>query len=617
MGATHGKDRPFKFLDSHSLSSKSSISQNTNDDETADRAFIVVWCDATIGASSNDDVNTLIQLARIVNRKRQLIHTFSELNACKEFITHANNICLIVSGQMGTDLIPLVHNLKQIHSIYIFCFNKAKYDPLVKQYEKVRGSYTEISEICDYLKKYFISQSTTSDYEQLQLDVLKSNLTLPTVDQQEVAFLYPILSKMILCNMNLIKKDDMINYCRTEYTSDYHKQLIDEFEKTYSQHDPIWWFTRDNFFQKIINRALQIHDYFTLCMMSPFIQDLIKQLAQLHGQQINSSMKTFDLHSCQSISTEDFEKIKFNQGGYMCINQFLFANSERAIPMLFLQHQTTSSINTKNLDILFRISISETNQANVSYANIGVKCQFVHEKEYLLSMSSIFRIEKVEPLVEIPSAWFVHLILVDKNDAEITKLTKSINIDQLIEKNNLTELGSTVTNKLYQFKSTRKLFEQVLNFKTKQIRSSLLHYNMGVIYDCLSEYEKAVNSYKYAIDLTRQNLVNGFQKDDLCLVPLYSNMGLSYQRLNRFTHAFDHAFRALNILSKDQDSSFFKKELFASTYFNLGLIHDLEKKSSEAKTYYDQALRSRCEYLTKDHPDVISLQNTLQSLASQ
>jgi tetratricopeptide (TPR) repeat protein len=227
-------------------------------------------------------------------------------------------------------------------------------------------------------------------------------------------------------------------------------------------------------------------------------------------------------------------------------------------------------------------------------------------------MSSIYRIEKIEQCIEIPSAWIIHLTLIDKNDTQLTNLTQSINQDQLTS-----ELSATITKQLYQFKSIRKLFEPVFHYKTKQIRSVLLHYNMGIIYDCLKEYDKAIDEYKDGINLTRKSIPDVQQKDNLCLIPLYSNMGLSYQRKKIFSLAFDQAFRALGILSKDQDHSIFKQEVSASTHFNLGLIHELEGKFSEAKTYYEEALKRRREYLSNDHPDVISLQNTISSLVHQ
>jgi tetratricopeptide (TPR) repeat protein len=493
--------------------------------------------------------------------------------------------------------------------------NKPKYDLWAKQYPKVRGVFTDIKEICECLKTYFISQSS-SEYEQLQFDILNKDLILPTIDKREFLFIYPLLSKIIFSNMKSIQQENLLDYCRTEYTSEYQMHLINDFEKNYNEHDAIWWFTRDSFFQGIINRALQIHDFYALCMMNPFIKDLDFKLSELYRRQFPTSPKAFQLYLSQTISRDDLEKFKINKGGLMCINQFLFANTEKAIALMFLGHENSTSIDTNNIHVLFEISVPSTNQSNISYANIGAVSEFVHEKEYLLSMSSIYRINKIEQLIELPSTWSIQVTLIDKNDSQLIKLTQFIQREYLTIDNDLSELGANITNKLSQFQSTRKLFEQTLNSKTKQIRPILLHYNMGVIYDCLNEYDQALDQYKYAIALTRNSVPNGHQKDSICLIPLYSNIGLTYQQINRHSHAFDHAFRTLDILSNDGAKSFFKKELAASSHFNLGLILDLEGKHHEAKIHYEQALKYRREYLSKDHPDIITLQDMIVSLSS-
>jgi tetratricopeptide (TPR) repeat protein len=384
----------------------------------------------------------------------------------------------------------------------------------------------------------------------------------------------------------------------------------------YSEHNPIWWFTRDRFFQGIINRALQIHDFYILCIMNPYIKDLDNKLTELYRQQIPSTPNILRLYLSQTISMDDFEKLKLNIGGLMCINQFLFANTEQAIALLFIENQNSALVDKNNIHVLFEISISKTIQPNVSYANIGPISELVHEKEYLLSMSSIYRIDKIEELKEIPSIRSIRITLIDKNDSQLTNLTDIINTEYSCTPNNLPQLASNITNKLYQFKSTRKLFEQALNSRTKQIRPILLHYNMGIIYDCLNDYEKALEQYKFAINLTRSSLPNGLQKDSICLVPFYSNLGLIYQQINRHKQAFEHAFRTLDILSNDGTNSYFKKELYASSHSNLGLILGLQGKINEAKPHYIQALKYRQEYLPNNHPDITNLQDIIASLSS-
>lgn len=617
MGGLHGKQHHSKLQNFNNCPVEP-VRFDTSWLETVERSFIVVWCDATIGLNTNadDDTNTLMQLARILNRKRQLIHTFNEIAPCRDFIKNVNNILLIVSGSMGLELVPTVHDLNQIHSVYIFCMNKPKYDAWAKQYQKVRGVYTDIKQICECLKTYFISQ-ISSEYEQLQFDLLNNELKLPLIDILDISFVYPLLSKTIIFNIKSIKHQDMINYCRMEYTNDYQTHLINEFEKNYSKHNPLWWFTRDRFFQGLINRALQIHDFYTLCIMSSYIKDLDNKLLELNRQQVNTAPQILNLYLSQSILTADFEKLKTNIGGLMCMNQFLFANTEQAIALLFIDSQNSASAPAHQVNVLFEISISKTIQPNVSYGNVGSISEFVHEKEYLLSMSSIFCIEKIEELKEISSIWTIQLTLIDKTDPQLTNITQAINEEYLYNIDEISELGSSITKQLYHFKSTRKLLEQALNFRTKPIRPILLYYNMGIIYDCLNDYDKALNHYKSAITVTRSSVPNTQLRDNLCLVPFYSNLGVSYQHLNRNKQAFEHAFRTLDILSKDSTDSIFKKEFTASSHFNLGLILELQGKLEEAKPHYEYALKVRQQYLPVNHPDITTVQFVIDSLKAQ
>ncbi|CAF4013422.1 unnamed protein product, partial [Rotaria sp. Silwood1] len=58
-------------------------------------------------------------------------------------------------------------------------------------------------------------------------------------------------------------------------------------------------------------------------------------------------------------------------------------------------------------------------------------------------MFSVYHIDKIEKLLGVPSAWVVHITL-------------------QLEKMNLTKLGYTIMNRLHLFKSTNKLFKEVL-----------------------------------------------------------------------------------------------------------------------------------------------------------
>ncbi|CAF3231073.1 unnamed protein product [Rotaria sp. Silwood2] len=137
---------------------------------------------------------------------------------------------------------------------------------------------------------------------------------------------------------------------------------------------------------------------------------------------------------------------------------------------------------------------------------------------------------------------------------------------------------------------------------------------MGIIYDGIGQYGKSLEEYRKALQIAREYIPSCNQKDDLCLVSLFSNMAVVYEQQNQFGHALTHAFRALQIIINIQNDSVLKKELESSCYYNLGSIHDLDDKLSEARDFYEQALRIRQEYLPLGHPDITSLQRLITLL---
>lgn len=614
MGPAPSTQRHTRNMDHHLLGSDIDPNWFIN----VERSLVFVWCDATIGNPEkvNDYTNTITHIAHIVNQNGQLVHTFNETNACRDFITQVNNVCLIISGSMGEVLVPTIHNLEQVHSIYIFCFDKAKHDLWAKPYRKVHGVYTNIGTICELLRPYIIPRSSF-DYDRIEFDVINPELNSSTIDQHEVCLIYSRLNKIILSNMDSSDhgKHDMINYCRNEYKTEYQIQLINDLDKNYSQYNLIWWYTKNCFFQGIINYALRTHDLYVLCSMYRFIRDMNLQLEKLNQTQRTTEPLT--LYCSQFLSRYDFDRLKENRGGLMCINQFVSANLEQNIALMFIKQQNTSTVNENKIRVLFQIHINQTVQSNVSYANIGSISQFVHEKEYLISMSSVYRINKIEKLVDLPSAYVVHLTLVPGNDLQYNNLTEYIRQEQFDNEINLPDLGFVIKNRLHLFKSANRLFKQALSRNKQELRSIILHYNMAIIYDALKEYDKSLKAYRCVLSIAKDFIPHSDRKDDVCLVSLFSNMALTYQKANKFTFALTYAFRALGIVINTIGESILKKELESSCYYSLGLIHDQEGKFFDAKPLYEQALRIRQEYLPLGHSDVTVLQRVITLLSAK
>jgi hypothetical protein len=112
---------------------------------------LLIWLDNSIDEGNDDCQNTLAQLRRVINA----VNIFTGGDECIEFITNNSSqekVCMIISGALGQLIVPVVHNMSQVDSIFIFCGNRQRHEEWAKEWPKIKGVFTEISPICKALK---------------------------------------------------------------------------------------------------------------------------------------------------------------------------------------------------------------------------------------------------------------------------------------------------------------------------------------------------------------------------------------------------------------------------------------------------------------------------------
>src|SRR5205814_854113 len=133
-----------------SARSKGAISRGRINVQMVQNVFLI-WLDDNINDTSADCRNTITQLRRVVNT----INTFTDGDQCIEFLENMDNekACMIISGSLGQHIVPRVHNMSQVDSIFIFCGNKKYHEQWAKEWPKIKGVFTEIGPICEALKQ--------------------------------------------------------------------------------------------------------------------------------------------------------------------------------------------------------------------------------------------------------------------------------------------------------------------------------------------------------------------------------------------------------------------------------------------------------------------------------
>lgn len=97
--------------------------------------YSLVWLDNSVGSSQDT-----IQAQRFLQNAINYIKLFRQVDKCEEYIqslSKIDRVILIVSGQLGREIVPKIHQLRQIHSIYVYCMNKQKNEDWARPFNKV------------------------------------------------------------------------------------------------------------------------------------------------------------------------------------------------------------------------------------------------------------------------------------------------------------------------------------------------------------------------------------------------------------------------------------------------------------------------------------------------
>ncbi|CAF3895444.1 unnamed protein product, partial [Adineta steineri] len=240
---------------------------------------LLIWLDSNIDETNVNCQNTIKQLRRAIKD----IKTFTDGDQCLEFIQTIVNkkACMVISGSLGEHIVPRVHNMSQIDSIFIFCNNQNHHEQWATDWSKIKGVFTDITSICEALKK----AAHQCEQNAITMSFVGTNKKL---DQLDPSFMYTHIIKEILLSIKFEQKhiQDYNNYCRDVFVDDEEEMVhIKQFEDEYHDEPPIFWYSCDMFLYPMINRALRVLDGDIITRMGFFIGDLHRNIEQLDTEQ--------------------------------------------------------------------------------------------------------------------------------------------------------------------------------------------------------------------------------------------------------------------------------------------------------------------------------------------
>ena len=97
-------------------------------------SFACLWLDRNIN-STEDNLETQKELRQVINH----LQTFDDSDQCEQYIRQITKekVILIVSGSLGQEIVPRLHNLPHFSACYVFCQDKTGNEQWARKYQKV------------------------------------------------------------------------------------------------------------------------------------------------------------------------------------------------------------------------------------------------------------------------------------------------------------------------------------------------------------------------------------------------------------------------------------------------------------------------------------------------
>ncbi|CAF2893640.1 unnamed protein product [Rotaria sp. Silwood2] len=578
------KSPPSKISTSKNKKTIESITPNLE-------SFTCLWLDQNVDLTQ-DNRDTQQELRKIINH----LQTFDNSDECEKYIRKITQekIVLIVSGALGRQVVPRLHDLPQFSACYVFCQDKKANEQWANKYPKVNGVFVERAKLVAQISKDQIARAKVEDGASISVITSGSQ----TLQARNAIFMWFQLFIEVLLRMHHKSSDrkELIDICKNSYkNNDEEMNIIDEFEKNYQAENAIWWYTRESCFYRMMNKALRVQDFDILFTLRFFITDIAKQITNEYQKFIRTSetRNIIRVYRGQIIGNDELKLMKNNIGEFLSMNSFLSTSRNRSTALHFAR--LTPAIEGIQR-IILEIDIDPRLQTK-AFADITKISYFQHEDELLIMLGALFRIEKV---IEDKKdrVWVAHVSLASEDDFHL-KETFAHMKGTIGDDTDLHSLGKILIE-MGEYDQAQKCYD--LMMRDLQLGVSRAYGGLGMVAFRKKDTNQALE-YVRSEQAIKESIL---PKDHADLGTLYSFIG----GLHWSNSDCDQALVYLNMALKIQEKANpIDLHSLAKTYNRMAVTYDEMNEHDLALEYYNKCLKIQKATLPPDHPQIAKTYN--------
>ncbi|CAF1195107.1 unnamed protein product [Adineta steineri] len=401
--------------------------KKTNDNHL--ESFSLIWL------NNNKNVDIQRELRSIINH----IETFHDVEECKNYIdktSENDRLVLVTNGEFGQQIIPSIHQLRQISSIYINSEDKQ----WTNDTPKIKGIHAEMDELVSQIYEDHKNSRKIEEPVWMNMFTTISDAGKSTTGiNGQFAFSQLLLDCLLRLQSNENDRNELISYCEKEYEGNQNElNHLHEFQRSYSSDNVLWWYTRESFFYKTLNAALRKENIHMIYLYRSFIIDIQNQL---ENHQCQCATRVY---RSQLMSIDELNYLKNSVGQYVSVNSILSTSFEKEIAIFRLgdtKHQWDGIEK-----VLFEIDADPKVGTTKPFADISEFSDFIDESEVLFMLGSIFRLNSITRDNQ-NSFWIIQMCLCSDDEHDLKQI--------LIDMKN--EIGNGETNLCILGKVVRRM----------------------------------------------------------------------------------------------------------------------------------------------------------------
>jgi tetratricopeptide (TPR) repeat protein len=568
--------------------------------------YCLVWLDNKINESSPEHLIIKQQFRKIIN----YVKIFNNVDVCQKYIESVSKddrLILIVNNQMSHEIIPRIHQLRHVSSIYI-SQNDDNNAIILKNNlsQKVRAICAQLNEVTKTLELDY-HHETARRHRKIDdfISISVFNTTI-TVDQSSTElngqFIYSqlLIDALLRISTNESDKNEFFTVCEKEYSGNTTSLAnLEDFKQNYSSGQAFLWYTKETFIYRLLNKALRVQNIELLYLFRFFIHDLYIQLER------HKCTSPIRVYRGQVMSKEELRVLQNSIGQLISMNSFLSTTFNRNLALFYLGQ---TNVSDELARILFEIKADPQLDGVKPFANITAQSNFPSEEEVLIMLGSIFRLESVTEQNDEGNrcVYIVRMTLCNDNNHhskviyEVMKKKISLFIK---EDTYLLEFG-ILLSEMGKFKEAEKYLHRLLDQLIDDHPAKVYIYQaLGEVAVGNGEHELSLQWLHKALEIRKQTLPQDHQD----IGYTYKSLGISFAHKLDYKSALESYNKALKIWQCSYGDN---HPEIASYLNNIAIVYQKTQRYAESLEYHQKGLHMSEKIYPVGHPHIaVSLHN--------